>query len=376
LRTIRYFEPISEAAMETLHSLRFTKIKTSPFEVLKENTDYIYVQFCERTIDEYELYLSRMRGTENRMTKPHTTRSSKNIPSQNKIKANQLTNIDKVKLSIDSLENSSDGDSKRQAIYELKMYGAGNSDAVNTLIDCIPKTQDRYTLWKIIESLGEMAVNSIDVINRINETLTNLMRNHEDECTRLLAAKSLGGFCSDNIAITTLVELVNTSHNMSVKQKAIESIAEILMKRDIGDREAINILLRLLFLFKEGRGVVKVIESLEKIGMGDIDVVSALLKVFLKTESEDVADKSYSILKKILKEVIVPDALIPLKKRLKLPVRENDFKIYYFAGRHGWGLEQKYLNDKNFKRHELCHSLIWIHAQKIPYPEFWLMWNK
>jgi hypothetical protein len=200
------------------------------------------------------------------------------------------------------------------------------------------------------------------------------MNNHEDECTRLIAAKNLGVFCSDDTALNKLINILNMTTNKSVRQEAAESIAEILMRRDAGDAEAIGILLELISLSQEGRGALKAIESLGKIGVSNIDIMSALLEVFLKTKDEEVAEKSYDLLKIYLKDLVAPETIKLIKKKLKLPIRENDFKTYYFAGHHGWGLDRKYLNNY-FKLHEMCHSLIWIHAQKMIYPDFWIIWN-
>jgi predicted NACHT family NTPase len=165
LETIRYFEPISQAAEETLRSLRFTKIKTNSSEVLKENTQYLYAQACERAIDEYEFDFYRRAEAKKQRTDKYTTNSKKKILQNEETETNQANGLDKIRFSIASLKRSTDGDSKRQAIYDLKKYGPGDLDSVNALIDCISTTEDKYTLWKIIESLGAMAINSIDVIN-------------------------------------------------------------------------------------------------------------------------------------------------------------------------------------------------------------------
>jgi HEAT repeat protein len=223
------------------------------------------------------------------------------------------------------IKTSNDEFTRWQAVASLGEIGTGNQTAITALVQLIKSTKDELNRTLAAYRLGQIDLGNQPAIT----ALMQLLDSTDNELTRSLAAYRLGQIDLGNqTAITALVQLVNSTEDESNRSLAAYRLGKI----DPSNQTAITALLQLIELTKDEyirwqasdilgeigkrnqtviRALVQLLEStdeyirwraaesLGKIDPGNQIAITTLVKLISKTENEYIRRQATDSLEKI-----------------------------------------------------------------------------
>ncbi len=155
--------------------------------------------------------------------------------------------------------------------------------AINALVDIIRNSNDDSTKLFAAQNLGEIDLSNENAIN----ALVDLICNSNDDSTKLFAAQNLGEIDPSNEnAVNALVDLICNSNDFSTRLSAAKSLGEIA----VGNKNAINTLVDLIRNSNDDSTKFSAVaKSLGEIAVGNENAINAL--VYLIRNSNDFSIK-------------------------------------------------------------------------------------
>ncbi len=204
-----------------------------------------------------------------------------------------IDNLDIINLLFDMLNKTNNRNLRHDIVNILEKIAIGNAVAIAALSDILHKTDDRYFQYDIADTL-----NKIDNGNpNVNSTLIKILKTIDDNSLRFRAASLLEEIDEDNTnAINTLIEILQSTKNKYSLSAECEyffrwKVADRLGRIDNGNYDAINVLIDILFANHEDRYKDRFFRSVTVISLGNIGicnlkVISALIKVLQTTDDQ------------------------------------------------------------------------------------------
>jgi CHAT domain-containing protein/HEAT repeat protein len=179
---------------------------------------------------------------------------------------------------IQTLETTTDENTRRQAAYRLGEIAFGNERAISALVRILETSTDENTRWQAAYSLGQIAKGD----ERAISALVKLLETTTSENTRRRAAISLGQIATgDERAILALVKLLETTTDENTHRRVATSLGKIAK----GDERAISELLKLLKTTTDWDTRRQAAGSLGQIATGDERAISELVRI-LETSTD------------------------------------------------------------------------------------------
>ena len=324
----------------------------------------------------------------------------KTIPVYHK-KTSNAEEIDKIQHFIELLlDESSDNDTREDAIYKLKRTNQKNSLIINALVEVIEKANHPSLRWsalnvldqidledvtvtkvsmKIIENFKKedkellfKAVRSLRKIVPNNDgntvdLLLSILNETKNEARQYTILKALGKIGHDNPkAIATLTGILVNTKDEDIRFQCADSLGKI----DPGNCQAVDVLIEILEntkhqytssisilpdLHKQFENFWKsstALDSLGEIGKGSKNAIHALVKVLEITKAEYARRRATKSLLKIITNDEHRQVVSLLQPHLNTETYENNFDLF-----------------------EDYYALLWNIAQNLPYPDFYRVWH-
>ncbi|MBP5973939.1 HEAT repeat domain-containing protein [Brasilonema sp. CT11] len=180
--------------------------------------------------------------------------------------------------------------------------------------------------------------------------LVELINSSQDISIQWKVITSLGEIGSGNQkAIDALVGLIKNYHNQNIRYVAVESLGKI----DSGNPIVIDTLVELINNRQKIFFFSSVVRSVGQFGSGNPKAVDALVELIRNSKNESIYSQASESLQKILIEDQMARVVIALKDTLSEETYENDFE-----------------------RYKHCVEVLWHCAQNMPYPDFYQAWHQ
>jgi HEAT repeat protein len=324
----------------------------------------------------------------------------KTIPVYHK-KTSNAEEIDKIQHFIELLlDESSDNDTREDAIYKLKRTNQKNSLIINALVEVIEKANHPSLRWsalnvldqidleditvtkvsiKIIENFKKedkellfKAVRSLRKIVPNNEgntvdLLLSILNDTKNEARQYTILKALGKIGHDNPkAIATLTGILANTKDEDIRFQCADSLGKI----DPGNCQAVDVLIEILEntkhqytssisilpdlhkQFENFWNSSTALDSLGEIGKGSKNAIQALVKVLEIAKAEYARRRATKSLLKIITNDEHRQVVSLLQPYLNTETYENNFDLF-----------------------EDCYAVLWNIAQNLPYPDFYRVWH-
>ena len=324
----------------------------------------------------------------------------KTIPVYHK-KTSNAEEIEKIQHFIELLlDESSDNDTREDAIYKLKRTNQKNSLIINALVEVIEKANHPSLRWsalnvldqidleditvtkvsmKIIENFKKedkellfKAVRSLRKIVPNNEgntvdLLLSILNDTKNEARQYTILKALGKIGHDNPkAIATLTGILANTKDEDIRFQCADSLGKI----DPGNCQAVDVLIEILEntkhqytssisilpdlhkQFENFWNSSTALDSLGEIGKGSKNAIQALVKVLEIAKAEYARRRATKSLLKIITNDEHRQVVSLLQPYLNTETYENNFDLF-----------------------EDCYAVLWNIAQNLPYPDFYRVWH-
>ncbi|GFZ96801.1 HEAT repeat domain-containing protein [Okeania sp. KiyG1] len=183
----------------------------------------------------------------------------------------EISNPEKVEILLKQLTTNTEEKELRKTFHEIGKFGAGNSQAVTTLLQLIESSSSPFFHAEIAQTLGKIAIGTPEVI----DALVKLLEVSQDYNTLLYSMSSLQILGVGNSkVINALIKVLKSD----LKQDFLYcQAADSLWKINPGNKEAINCLNNLIQNTKDNSDRVSAAWILGEIDPQNSLAISALV---------------------------------------------------------------------------------------------------
>jgi HEAT repeat protein len=324
----------------------------------------------------------------------------KTIPVYHK-KTSNAEEIDKIQHFIELLlDESSDNDTREDAIDKLKRTNPKNSLIINALVEVIEKANHPSLRWSALNVLDQIDLEDITVTKVSMKIIENFKK--EDKELLFKAVRSLRKMVPNNDGNTVyfLLSILNKTKN---KHRQFD-ILKALGKVGQDNPKAIATLTGILANTKDKGIRFQSADSLGRIDPGNCKAVAAIIEILENTKHEYTSSISilpalHKQLENFLESSTALDSLGEIGKGSKNAIHAlvkvlEITKAEYARRRATKSLLKIITNDEhrqvvsllpphlntetyknNFDLFEDCYTVLWNIAQNLPYPDFYRVWH-
>lgn len=234
-------------------------------------------------------------------------------------------------------------------IVENKEYFSHRLQAADSLLDVDSSNQIALdTLFDLVQYLGQSS-SDLEYVKYIAWGATQTLQKIDR---------------SNQLAISALVNLLNTDENHSYLNIAVRDLGDLA----VGNKDAIATLTKLIYSTEDNYLLLKVAQSLGKIDPGNQKALLTLIEFIQnfneweETELYSADDRRSHCDSQLLDAANTLQEILLINQMSQVVVALKDY-----LSKSSW--------DSSY-RYEACYRLIWHCAQNMAYPDFYAAWHK